>query len=55
MHPMFAELFMKPDEVLEAAADEWRRPRRSRQRRTVSAVRGKSGSPRAVLAGLRTP
>jgi hypothetical protein len=54
MHPMFAELFMKPDELLEAGADQRRRPRRSRQRRTVSAARGKSGGPRAVLAGLRT-
>ena len=54
MHPMFAELFMKPDELLEDRADERRRPRRSRQRRTVSAVRGKPGGPRAVLAGLRT-
>ncbi len=54
MHPMFAELFMKPDELLEDRADERRRARRSRQRRTVSAARGKSGGPRAVLAGLRT-
>jgi len=26
MHPMFAELFMKPDELPEAGADERRRP-----------------------------
>ncbi len=54
MHPMFAELFMKPDELLEDRADERRRARRSRQRRTVSAARGKSGGLRAVLVGLRT-
>jgi hypothetical protein len=54
MHPMFAELFIKPDELLEDRADERRRLRRSRQRRTVSAARGKPGGPRVVLAGLRT-
>jgi hypothetical protein len=54
MHPMFAELFMKPDELPEAGADERRRPRRSRQRRTVSAARGPAAGPRAALAGLRT-
>jgi hypothetical protein len=40
MHPMFAELFMRPDEDLEA--DERRRvrrARRSRQLKTVSATR----------------
>jgi hypothetical protein len=53
MHPLFAELFMKPDELLEDRADERRRARRSRQRRTVSAARGKSRGSRAVRAGLR--
>ena len=55
MHPMFAELFMKPDEVAEA--DEQRRarrPRRSRQLRAVSAVRSKPGVSQKVLAGRRT-
>ena len=53
MHPMFAELFMKPDELLEDRADERRRPRRSRQRKTVSAVRGKPGAPRVARARPR--
>jgi hypothetical protein len=35
---------MKPDELLKAGADERRRPRPSRQRRTVSAARGKYGA-----------
>jgi len=54
MHPMFAELFMKPDELLEARADERRRAPRARQRKAVSAARGKSGGLRTVLAGPRT-
>ena len=43
MHPMFAELFMKPDD--EPESDErrrLRRTRRSRQLRTLSATRGPS-------------
>jgi hypothetical protein len=51
MHPMFAELFLKPNELLEDRADERRRARQSRQRRTASAARGTAGDPRAVLAG----
>jgi hypothetical protein len=45
MHPMFAELFMRPDDELET--DErrrLRRARRARQLRTVSAARGKPGA-----------
>jgi hypothetical protein len=51
---MFAELFTRPDDALEA--DErrrLRRARRSRQLRTVSAVRGKAGVAPTVLAGQR--
>jgi hypothetical protein len=54
MHPMFAELFLRPDDALEA--DErrrLRRPRRSRQLKTVSAARGKAGFAPTVLAGRR--
>ena len=41
MHPMFAELYMKPDEELEAdGRHRVRRARRARQLRTVSATRG---------------
>lgn len=50
MHPMFAELFMKPDDELEA--DErrrLRRVRRSRQLRAVSVARG-AGVARTGLA-----
>jgi hypothetical protein len=54
MHPLFAELFMKPDELLEDRAGERRRARWSRQRKTVTAARGKPGAPRAALAGPRT-
>jgi hypothetical protein len=56
MHPMFTELFMKPDEELEA--DERRRvrrARRSRQLRTVSAARGAVAVSRAVPAGPKAP
>ena len=44
MHPMFAELFLTPEDTLEA--DErrrLRRTRRSRQLRTISAARGNAG------------
>jgi len=54
MHPMFAELFLGPDDALEA--DErrrLRRARRSRQLRTISAARGKSGVTRTAAAGRR--
>jgi hypothetical protein len=54
MHPMFAELFMKPDEEPEAGERRpLRRARRSRQLRTVSTVRGKSGAPRAASSERR--
>jgi hypothetical protein len=49
MHPMFAELFMKPDEEL--GADDRRRvrrARRSRRLRTVSATRAASGASRTA-------
>jgi len=51
MHPMFAELFLTPEDTPEA--DErrrLRRTRRSRQLRTVIATRGKAGAAPAVLA-----
>ena len=51
MHPMFAELFMQPDE--EPESDErrlLRRTRRSRQLRTLSAVRGPSPASRTAPA-----
>ena len=54
MHPMFAELFMKPDEELEAGdRRRRRRTRRSRQLRTVSAARGTSGQSRSAPATRR--
>jgi hypothetical protein len=47
MHPMFAELFMEPNEELEADdRRRARRARRSRRIRTVSAIRGTSGAAR---------
>lgn len=52
MHPMFAELFIKPDEEL--GDDGLRRVRRSRQLRTMSLARGRSGGSRASLARRRT-
>jgi hypothetical protein len=52
MHPMFVELFIKPDEALED--DGQRRVRRPRQLRTVSVARGRSGGSRASRAGRRT-
>ena len=54
MHPMFAELFMKPDEDLEA--DERRRvrrTRRSRQLKTVSATRRAPGATRTAATPRR--
>ena len=49
MHPMFAELFMKPDEELEASdRRRLRRARRSRQLRTLSVARGASGRSQSV-------
>jgi hypothetical protein len=54
MHPMFAELFMRPDEDLEA--DERRRvrrARRSRQLKTVSATRRAPGTSRTAAAPRR--
>jgi len=56
MHPMFAELFLRPDDAVEA--DErrpLRRARRSRQLRTVSAARGKARAAPTVLARQQTP
>jgi hypothetical protein len=54
MHPMFAELFLKPDDELEAGPRRrLRRPRRSRQLKTVSAARGKAVIAPTVLAGRR--
>jgi hypothetical protein len=54
MHPMFAELFLKPDEELEADdRRRLRRTRRSRQLRTVSAARGTSGASRTAPGGRR--
>jgi hypothetical protein len=59
MHPMFAELFMKPDEELEADdRRRIRRARRSRQLRTVSATRGTPGASRTsanTRSGVITP
>jgi len=52
MHPMFAELFMKPDD--EPEEDErrrLRRNRRSRQLRTVRAARGLPAVSRTAPAG----
>ena len=56
MHPMFAELFLGPDDGLETEADERRRIRRARrprQLRTVSAARGKAGVARTISARQR--
>jgi hypothetical protein len=54
MHPIFAELFMKPDEELEADdRRRLRRARRSRQLKTPSAARGPSGLSRAGLVARR--
>ena len=54
MHPMFAELFMRPDEELEADdRRRVRRARRPRQLRTLSAARGTSGAARGTPAGRR--
>ena len=53
MHPMFAELFLRPDDALEAGdRRRLRRARRSRPLRTISAARGKSGVTR-MAAGRR--
>ena len=52
MHPIFAELFMRSDDAPEAhERRRLGRARRSRQFRTVSQARGKSGVARTVLAG----
>ena len=51
MHPMFAELFLRPDDEIEA--DQRRRPHRSRQLKTVCAARGKAGIAPTVLARRR--
>ena len=51
MHPMFAEVFLKPDDAPEPG--ERRRARRSRQLRTVSAAGGKAGVARTPLARRR--
>jgi hypothetical protein len=56
MHPMFAELFLRPDDALETEADErrrLRRARRPRQLRTISAARGKAGATRTISARQR--
>ena len=54
MHPMFAELFLNPDEELEAGdRRRRRRARRSGQLRTLSAARGASGQSRSALAARR--
>jgi len=54
MHPMFAELFMRPDEELEADdRRRLRRARRQRQVRTLSAARNASGAARGTPAGRR--
>jgi hypothetical protein len=54
MHPMFAELFLRPDDALEAdERHRLRRARRSRQLRTISAARAKSGVTRTAVAGRR--
>jgi len=52
MHPMFAELFMKPDdEPEEDERGRLRRNRRSRQLRTVRAARGLPAVSRTAPAG----
>ena len=54
MHPMFAELFLRPDDALEAGERRrLRRARRSRPLRTISAARATSGVTRAAVAGRR--
>ena len=54
MHPMFAELFLTPDDAPEAdERPRLRRARRSRQLRTISAARAKSGFTRTAVAGRR--
>ena len=54
MHPMFAELFLWPDDALEVGErHRLRRARRSRQLRTISAARAKSGVTRTAVAGRR--
>jgi len=51
---MFAELFMKPDEELEAGdRRRLRLARRSRQLRTLSATHGASGRSRSATAARR--
>jgi hypothetical protein len=55
MHPMFAELFMKPDEEQEAGDQRrLRRARRARQLRTLSAARGAPSRSRSAPAARRT-
>ncbi len=58
MHPMFAELYLQPDEALEAdeqrRARRARRVRRSRQLRTISVGRGRAASG-PVRTGRRAP
>jgi hypothetical protein len=54
MHTMFAELFMKPDEELEAGdRRRRRRARRSRQLRAGSAARSASGQSWSAPAARR--
>jgi hypothetical protein len=54
MHPMFAELFMSPEEPEADERRRVRRARRTRQLRTVSAARAKPrGS--AAFSGRRAP
>jgi len=56
MHPMFAELFLRPDDTLESG--ERRRPRRarrSRQLRTLSAACGNTGAAPPVPARRQPP
>jgi hypothetical protein len=55
MHPMFAELFLSPEEPESDDRRRARRARRTRQLRTVSAVRGKPGGSRTALSGRRAP
>jgi hypothetical protein len=52
MHPMFAELFMQPDE--EPESDERRLLRRTRRLRTLSATRGLSAASRNASAARST-
>jgi len=56
MHPMFAELFLTPDDTLEAdERHRLRRTRRSRQLRTISAARGNAGVAAPVPARRQPP